>query len=813
MTIHSMRILMAGLLLSGTHPLYAEDITAIRGIIRDAETGAPIEYAYAILRASENAVLIKGSNSNAKGEFIISEINAGEYLLEISNIGYQKENNYPVKVSPGKTTDIGTVHLKPDVTALEGARVTFRKKFVEQTIDKTIINVEASPTSAGENVLETLKKVPGITLDKDDNISLKGKQGITVMIDGRQTYMGGSQLANFLRNMQSSSVEKIEVIENPSSRFDAEGTSGILDIRTKKIRIGGFNGSINGGLNYRMRTTYNGGISLNYRRDRWNLFGNLSGQNDQGRVGLFVNRNFYNPAGDYSGSMSQDVWIDYPSEGSSYQAGADFKISNRHMIGVLFRGNINENSEDHRGTTLITNAAEEQDSGLWVRSRNEGLYRRWTQNLNYKWAIDSTGRELTFDGDYAIVNNTEFSGMTSESFDNLSFPTGRIIAWNTGQPTKIDIVSLKADYVHPFSGNTKLEAGIKTSFVKTDNQILFQELQQGIWTPDPTKSDHFIYKETIHAAYASLSGQIKTTSVQVGLRAEQTLWEGDSKALHQVRDSSYLNLFPTVFLMQPLNQNHNLKLSYSYRIGRPRYEQLNPFLYYLDPYTYNKGNPFLQPQFTHSMQFSHSWKQIFTTTASLGYTKDAISQILYQDENTMAGMVSYSNLSDSYNANLTLNAQIPIFSWWTLMTNLSGSYGDWKTQYMNEIVTNNRLQGYLWAQNVFTLPKDYVIEISGWYQTRGSEGMINFQDMGSLDLGIQKKILKQKGTLRLSVSDLLKTSQPKEVGAQYSNVDFIQRNDRETRKFSLTFNYQFGKTDIKPARQRKTASEEEQSRI
>jgi hypothetical protein len=770
--------------------------TGIQGIILDAETGLPVEFANAILRRSKDSTLVKGTASNARGEFQFSEISRGDYLVEVSFIGYHKQYVSGIKVTSNKTTNVGTLSLLPDVNELNEVVVTFQRKFVEQTADKTIINVEASPTSAGENLMETLKKIPGVVIDKDDNISLKGKQGVTVMIDGRQTYMSGTQLANMLKNMQSTSVEKIEIIENPSSRFDAEGTSGIIDIRTKKIRIGGFNGTINGGLNYKSILSGNGGLSLNYRRDRWNLFGNISGQNDESKENTQINRNFYNQTGAYTGSMSQDVTFTNQSKGTNFQAGADYNISDQHIIGIMFKGNIYDASNDMLGNTLITNAASKPDSGLLVNSRTEGLYRRWTQNLNYKWAIDSTGRELTFDADYATINNSENTLMYSKSFDSQQIPTGRIIGWDTKQPTKINIVSFKLDYVHPFSP-----------------KIVFNNLENNIWNLDPLRSDHFIYKETISAAYASLSHQFKTTSVQLGLRAEHTYWEGDSQSLHEVRDSSYLNLFPSVFVMQPLNKNHSIRFSYSYRIGRPKYEQLNPFAFYVDPYTYNKGNPFLQPQFTHSMQLSHSWKQIITTTASLGFTKDAISQILYQDETTMAGMVSHANLSDAYNADITVNVQLPIFKWWMFMTNLSGTYGDWTTQYMGETITNNRLSGNIWAQNTFTLPKNYTLELSGWYQTRGSEGMINFRSAGSIDLGIQKKILKQNGTLRLSVSDILKTSQPKDVTVRYSNVDLLQKTSRETRKFSLTFTYRFGKTDIKPSRQRKTASEEEQNRI
>jgi len=793
------RVLLVVCILFLTIQIQASD--TIIGRVTDTKN-QPIEFATVSLLNPQTKELVMGEVSNVKGEFKLGKLKPGTYTLSVSMIGYAKNEKEKVVIDATKNLVIEkNIILNESVHQLAEVNVSAKKMFIEQTVDKMVVNPEGSITSSTESVYEILKKLPGVTIDNNDNISLKGKDGVKILIDEKPTYVSAEQLAMLLKSMQGKNVDRIEIMENPPARYDAEGNSGIINIKTKHNKAPGFNGSVNGGLGYTSKLRENAGIDLNMNFGKLNLYGNFSYSDWRGWNSMAATRRFTTTsmAGSYQLITNRG---DYDGRGYNYKAGADYFITKNHVLSVMFRGNSGSNTYTSNSNTLFTDATRKVDSTLNMKTNYPNNWNSKTYNLNYKWNIDTTGTSITVDADYARFYSSVNSDQHVTYYDALGNLLNKNSTLNTNQGADIDILTAKIDYVHPINKTVSLEAGLKSSFVTNDSQFDM--------TGFAIQNDHFIYKENIQAAYLNGSAKFKKTSLQLGLRLENTNSTGNSVTINQVDTKSYLQLFPSFFAQQTLDANNTINFRYSYRIGRPNYNILNPFRSMVDPYTYNQGNPLLSPQFTHSSSLSHNYKGILITSIGYNYTKDLFSEVLYQNDVTKTIYQTMENLKNSIDWNASETAQLQPAKWWRVNGTIAGMYKE----------VNSNLDGAVqfkrwgYSGNLstnFTLPCQVEMEFSGYYSSEQLIGNFIIKPQYTVDLGFQRKVLNDKGVLKLSLNDVFNTG-GSGAYSKYNNIDLVVKNKYDSRKLNISFSYRFGKDNFSTRANRSTASSEEQSR-
>jgi outer membrane receptor protein involved in Fe transport len=784
----------------------------LSGNVVDNNNNKPLSYATVILMHVKDSSLVKTTITDSTGSYRFTNIPAAAYFISASMTGYRATNSGPVVVDGGELkAQVPLIQLFIERKSLAAVIVTAKKSFIERKIDRTVMNVENSTIAAGSTALEVLEKAPGVIVDKDGKISMSGKSGVMVMIDGKQTYMSNSDVAQLLRTMQSSQVETIELITNPSAKYDAAGNAGIINIKTKKSKTVGTNGSANIGNGYGDRYKANAGINLNHRNERMNIFASYNyGTNhtdrtlDISRVSKLNNQNTY---------FTQREIDDRNYENNNYKAGVDLFFNSRNTFGFLVTGYANNSSTISSNITRIGAVEKASDSLINVAGHSNGRYRNMAYNINYRTILDSTGKELTIDADYSYNNSKDHT--TYDNFfyrnDGSAFKAPYLNR-NTA-PSIINIKSIKADYVWPISKTAKVEAGIKSSIVRTDNDLQFEELENNSWKNNINRSNRFIYDETIHAAYVNGSKQFKNTSVQMGLRAEKTISNGNSITENKVVKRSYLDLFPSLFVNQTISNNHTASFSYSRRIDRPSYDALNPFVYYLDQYTFQKGNPFLNPQYTHSFEVGYVFKRKYSANFRYAITKDNITDVILPDTARKGLYQTSANVNNGNYLSLTLNAPVTITNWWNTNNTVTIFNNQYEATGLEGLALNvNKTSFYLNTNQSFSLPKNYAAEVAATYTSANVYGTFNFGSSYGVDLGLSKSLLNKKANIKFSVSDVFDT-RATNIYSTLSSVDYNLYQKPETRVFRLTFSYRFGSSSIKEARNHAAGLESEQSRV
>ncbi|MTK52957.1 TonB dependent receptor [Paludibacter sp.] len=781
----------------------------VKGRILD-QNHRPVEFATAALINAKTKLPIKGSESNSTGDFVIDKVHEGTYILSVTMVGYKKFETEQFAFN-GKKDVQRDVVLEENTQMLKEATVVAKRKFIEQQADKMVINPEASITTASENVLDILKKTPGVTVDNNNNISLKGKEGVKVMIDDKPTYVSADQLATLLKGMQGKDIERIEVIENPSSRYDAEGNSGIINIKTKHNKRTGFNGSFYTGGGYSGKFGENVGLDLNMNFGKLNVYGNYSFNGWSGWNTMDAVRNYV--TGPYVGAVQQIYnRSDYNGNGHNYKIGSDYYVAKNQVISFMVRGSDGHSNGKTNSVTSFFDNTMKLDSALHTKSGENEHWSNITFNGNYKWDIDSTGTSLTFDADYARFkyhSSTDQHGNYVDGNGNDMNINSTILGY---QPRIINIFTAKTDYVHPIGKKFSIEGGLKTSFVKTNSQSEFtvDDPTNVVWNTGLKPYDQFIYTENINAAYVSARGQFGKTSVQLGLRVENTNSKGDSKSMNRVDTKHYTDLFPSLFIKRDLNENNQLGLTYSYRIGRPSYQILNPFMWLLDQFTYNQGNPFIRPQFTHSLGLNYTYKSKFITSIGMNRTNDLFTDVIKQNDITKVMYQTKDNLSKSIDLNASQTVQLDVTKWWHFNASAIVMY---KSVTSND-ATADKFKRWSYNANTtqsFTLPCDISMELAGRYRSKQLWGNFTIYEQYSVDLGVQKSLFNKKGTLKVSVDDIFNTNKGGGF-AKYGNVDFNVDNHWDSRGVNVSFTYRFGKDSFKTRANRSTASSEEQSR-
>jgi iron complex outermembrane recepter protein len=803
------RILLFCVALLATAATYAQNKTTIVGTVTD-NTKKPISTATVSLLKAKDSSLVKTAITEKDGKFEIATNLQGKFLVSYQLIGFEKKYGSVFEITAQKTIDIATVQLEPAVKKLEGVTVVSRKPMIEVKADKTIFNVENSINATGSDAFELLQKSPGIQVDNNDNISMKGKTGVRVYIDGKMTQLDTKDLAAYLKSINSNDVEAIEMISNPSAKYDASGNAGIINIRLKKNKKYGTNGTANLGFTQGITPKANGSVNLNYRNKKVNFFSTLSGNLGQFENGMYLYRKQLDSIYDQNSTNISK------NENINAKVGADFFIDSKQTFGVMVRAGNSNNDWSSSGSTPIYY----NPTGAFVKrldATNSVPQNRTNvnSNINYRYA-DTSGTEINIDGDYGYFRGTSRSVQPNNYFGNSNNLLYSIINKNNA-PTDIDIFTLKAD-VEMNKWKGKLGFGVKTSFVKTYNVFDFFNVIGGNDVFINDRSNRFTYNENVNAAYVNYQRQLSTKwSLQTGLRVEQSNTEGNLVRMDGIRQTddnvvrNYTDLFPSAALTWNINKKHTLNLTYSRRIDRPTYQDLNPFENKLDELTFEKGNAFLRPQYTDNVELTHTFLGFLNTTVGYSYVNDFATQVTDTIKN--ATYVQQQNLATQRILNFSIGSPLPIAKWWNGYSNIWYNYQMFKGAIGNNALSVNIPMYGAYMQHTFTLGKDYTAELSGWFNGPSIwGGTWRTRAQGGLDAGIQKLFLKKKATVKLSVTDMLFTNPWKAIN-DFGGVYINGGGNWESRTVRLNFSYRFGSNQIKGSRQRKSGLESEANRI
>ena len=793
----------------------AQNTGKITGSIKDGGNQKIIDAATISLLKSKDSSLVKTAITDKEGNFVFENLKEGNYFVSASSLGHSKvySNSFTL-TQEQNNINVGVLQLVPVNESLKEVVVTSKKPFIERRLDRTIVNVDASISNAGSSAMEVLEKSPGITIDKDGNISLKGKQGVKVFIDGKPSYLSGPDLANLLKSMGSAQLDQIEIMTNPPAKYDAAGNAGIINIKTKKNKTVGYNGSISSSITQGKYIRTNESINLNYRNKNINVFGNYSFRHDKNYSDLTILRKFRDKnSKELLSIFDQQSKFTNDNNSNNAKLGIDINVSKKTTIGVVASGFINTEKFDNNNITLLKNGMNITDSSTFASTEMNNKWKNFSGNFNLRHVFDTTGRELTFDADYIHYTQNSSQSLANQYFDAANQKNAANDTLISTIPSDIKIYSFKADYSQPLKGNAKLEAGVKASFVKTDNDAAYDYLVNGKMVHDTNRSNHFVYDEQIKAAYINVNKQLnKKWSTQLGLRLENTVSKGHQVTTNEKFERNYTQLFPTVFVGYEMNEKNNFSVNYGRRIERPDYADLNPFFFFLDKYTYQAGNTNLRPQFSHNIELSHTYAGNFTTTLNYTKTTDLINDVLDQNEEKNETFITKSNIASQRQYGITVTTMVPVKKW--LKINLYANFSNNRFQgFINNSTVD--LQSNLLTTNVnaqMSLGKGWNAELSGFYRTKGLEGVLLIGGLGAVNGGISKSVLNNKGTVKLGFRDIFSTQQFKGY-AEYSYIDtrFVQK--RDSRQASLSFNWRFGNAKIAAPKRKAGGASDEQSRV
>jgi len=775
----------------------------VTGLVSD-EHKKPLDYASIALIHLPDSATISTQVTKADGVYTFKTVKPGMYIVKALIVGYKKNQTSVFEVK-NASVQLPNLILTDQTTLLKDVNIVSKMPVIDQKSDRTIVNVEQMNT-AGDNALEVISRAPGIKLDKDDNIIMKGKSGITVMIDGKMSYMTGAELTTYLKSLPGSVLSKLELISNPPASFDAAGTGGFINIKLKRNRMQGTNGNVNFGGGYGKYEKIYGGANLNYNVGKLSTYVRLNAGHYNSYNLLTLKRSI----GDEQ--YNQENYWHPITKSYDYSAGADYFLNTKHTFGVMFKGYTSPVETEVTSTSPNYNAQGIKQGTVNMFNPQDNKSSNYAINLNYRFKIDSLGRELGFDADYVSYDmdrSETFTNTYLNAFDQL---IGNPIYLRNMGMGKTSIYALKVDYVHPFNKNLKLETGWKSSWVNTQNDLSFDSLKTAGWINDPRRTNAFTYTEQINAGYISLAQSFKNLDFKVGLRAEQTLGNGFSSGTSTVIERKYWKLFPNVSMLYKAGESNQFTLSYRKSINRPSYGDLNPFAFYSDPYTALQGNPLLQPSYGNNFEFNYTLKNFRVLTVSYGTTKGSQSNVIYQNDVTKESISRPENLNSETSLYFATGSPFDVVKWWNNSTEFSAGYNRVYSPVQGTGYNASQWNWSVSTDNTFTLPKQYSLSLYAYYYSPSVSGLYRNLANYALNLGAKKTFWKKNATIAFRANDIFATGKFRAL-LQYNNINTYWQNEWENRKFSLNFTYKFGNMKIKTARNRRTGTSEEEGRV
>ena len=792
-------------------PYFALSQSTINGNVKDNK-GEPLPYASILLLNPTDSSLVKGEITDVNGFFIIENVNAMDYIVSVTMVGYASHYSLPLNVSGENTTEIGTITLLDNTTDLGEVKVVTKRSLFEQKIDRMVVNVASSVTSAGSNALEVLERSPGIIVDRlNGSISMAGKNGVVVMINDKISRMSSDAVVQMLEGMNADNIEKIELITTPPANFDAEGNAGFINIVLKENANEGTNGSFSLNAGYGVHEKFGGSLNLNYRKNKINLYGDYSYSYNRSIQEFKNSRSliFQGIQTETSSISDRDPAL---TQNHNLRIGVDFQLSPKTVLGVLATWSQRDWTMD-AFNDITVKESDALVSQIKMQIDELNLWNNYLGNLNLQHKFTKS-QTLNLDLDYAYYHQDQ-----PNNYDIKYYDENNIIEQEeqlrVGKETPIQFMVGKVDYINNIRENVKLETGIKGAFSTFDNDISLEMKELQDWITDPDFTAEYTLNENILAAYSALSIKIDAKSdLKFGLRYEYTDSNLGSKEEADIVDRTYDNFFPSIFLSRAIDENNNLQFSYSRRINRPDFTQLAPFIFFSDPTAYFTGNIALQPSITDAVKMDYRFK---TVLFSLQYS--------FEDEAISRGQPSVDPLTNKQ-VNTTVNLDfskavaaslsfpVQVTDWWRMQNNFMGIWKEDQTRFEGKILTTDQKILRLNSVQSFKLPKNFTLELSGNYRSPSIRGFVKRKANGTLNIGLQKALPNNNGRLSINVNDALKTfnyelyTDDPTIGFEYRGAfNFVERAVR------ISYTRNFGNNKLKKNRKRQTGSAEEQRRV
>jgi len=784
--------------------------SSVVGYVQESSS-EPLGFANVLLLNALDSSFVKAEMTDDNGRFTFLNVTPGSYLCEISMIGFSSaySNIFEVK-NQSEEIVLGEIFLI-STTDLDEVEIVARKALIEIKADVLVFNVSASPSASGVNGLDLLRRAPGVTVDMDDNILLLGKGDVQIYINGRPTLLRGNDLSTLLQNMSSDNVEAVEIITNPSSRYDAEGNAGVINIRLKKNPTVGLNGNLNSSFTQGIYLRYNNGISLNYGRERFRASLELS-RSEETNLDAFLETRGQN-----------NFLLDLDSKSANRQVGynagvgLEVDLAKGHTLGFTGRATISHNDNRMNSATGITFPGSMQLNELLVsqtlldRSFNNANF-----NLNYQWDIDPSSF-FSMDLSFGQFTTLGFTQQPNTFVDPVGESILRISNNEFNANTFIDIWAAKADYEKSWE-NIKLSTGGKLTYIATDNQFDFYNVGPNGPVLNLEKTNDFLYTEQVLAGYAILDTRLSNLfKLSTGLRVEHTASRGRLTSEQSIDNTDvprqYTDFFPNVSLSFDDNRAHSLSLSVGRRLTRPNYQNLNPFEAPISEISAWKGNPFLRPHYIMNYQIVYSLLQKLTLTGQYSVTEDLVATIFEITGENSNVLIPY-NMDRSTRLSIAASYPQEVTKYWDFVTFLDGGRSTFNGNLEGTDIDLSQITWNIRVQNNIRLPWGIQLDLS--YQRRSDwiwRGSVRVRGNQSLDFGLRKDFFNKRLQVRFTGSDIFNTNNDYFYNGDYGGLLINGVRTFDTRRFGAGATWKFGNQKIKSARRSKGSMEEEMKRL
>jgi hypothetical protein len=785
------------MLLSG----WAQAQTTLTGVVTNT-SGQPAIFAAVGLHNGADSSIVKGGIADENGRFVLMDVKPGTYLVSAQAMGFRKVWTSSLTVTDGPV-DLPALTLTEEARNLQEVTVKTQRKLIEQESDRTVLNVENSIVTKGNKVNDLLRYVPRVRVQNDGGISVGNKANVLILVDGRQ--MGMAALSSFLQNFSAEDILKIEVITNPSARYDAS-FGAVINIVTKRMLEQGINGRVQLTYSQGMYEQFTPNASLNWRQGRWSAFGSLS---------LYLNAQYYStqnmerflPGGSMFNELST---LDaYTSVATSW--GLDYALTNQHVLGLRVNTKNNRDEYNSRTDTYFRSAAARTDSILHTANKQFEQTQTQDYNLNYKGTLDSSGREISVNLTQTFFNKNATQNIRYQTADPSGQPLGNLTQLRILNPNDQRSFIAQADYSTPaLARKAKLDVGMKTILINNDNELRQENFQDSQYVYDPAFSNQGLYREQTYAAYSTLSRQLtKGWSVQAGLRYERTTQALSNSDLQR----TYAGLFPSLSLSRSPDGGGTWGVTYSRKIARPSLNSLVPYRYLVDRYSYAQGNPMIRPSFANTIDAYYSFKSGITVFMNATHHRDFMTQILTTDPVTKVYTQTDGNLRSLQEAYSGVTVSKNLTRWWqtnsTVM--LLANYADTPV---------NELSGYqgtgAWVSfsstNIFVLPRNWKAEVTASYQSASRAALWTQRPFYWALIAVNKSILKNKGQLRAELQDVFRTQRYR-IAANYGVVNLTSQGYSDNQRVRVSLSLDFGKKTVKAARQTDLGNNTEKGRM
>ncbi|HVW97936.1 MAG TPA: TonB-dependent receptor [Mucilaginibacter sp.] len=773
------------------------------------ETHASAESATILLLRARDSSIVSSTVIGKNGKYRFVEVPPDTYLLLATSIGYYKGYAGPYKLEEDQNLKAAEIILKPSSGQLNEVTISASKPGIEVRAGKITLNIPNSLTADGNSALEILRQSPGVRVDNNGNISIIGRQNALITIDGKATSLTGDDLTAYLRSIQSASIDKIELITSASAKYDAS-SGGIVNIVLKKGNNVGANGVFTATAGYGKYYKSNTGITFNDRMDKFNIFGGYNFSADK-TFHNFVTDRFIN-----FDDILSNYHVDYrsvqKSENNGFNLGTDYFLSKNHTIGFLINGFSRTDRYVKDNSLNISNQGK-LDSVITASSNLKRHITKVNYNLNYTGKLDKAGTTISADLNYTTFNRSSSEYITDNFYNAALTPYKNAVLFENLSPSKIHIWLSRLDFFMPLSKNTRLEAGFKNSHVNSNNDLVFGPKIDGQYVPNPYLSNHFVYTENLNAGYVNFQAKAGKFDITLGLRGEQTDANGNSVTYNATINRNYFNLFPQATFIYSQNDKNDFSLSYNRGINRPAYEEINPFLYYVDVYDYRAGNPNLKPEYANNIELTYTYNKTIATTLYTSIISNSYDFGYYlQNDTSKVSVLTHTNFGKIYNYGIKFSAPVVFNNWWDAYFRVDASYQRYVAYPEHGNLNKGTQDIILGTVQNFKLGGQITATINGSYESPNFYGINQNKARYWVDAGIGTRLLNKRGTLRLSVIDVFNTLRDR-ASIDYQNINLTVVDKKESQIGRLTFTYRFGKTSVKAAAVHHTGNEEEQKRI